>query len=363
MRVERKETCCKVCGKLVFKREVEIARSKSLMNGCCSYKCFRQTPEGIAHRKSADEKRVEKIRQKYGPDAFSMKGKESKITRARNFLKQKNISICDLSNNEIVSLWQEKFDSAEHGKKVSDGFREIHGAKSPRVRRLALVKGACHKLGMNLEHVLSMIPSEQNKIVMKARPDFTVAGKVNRWKMTHLVNAGIIDASIEHLSEDDVDRLYSEYLSNRYRRESLECMTNGYLRSKKGWYRYVSCDFCSFYRSSWELEVFKVLDNLCAQGYLNPINPDRIDYYWERKRHYYPDAAFEAEGKRFVIEVKPESKITLDMNKAKFDAARSRLENNFLIITETHIFDTSRTLEEYIVNKITQSTTTGDNFE
>lgn len=95
------------------------------------------------------------------------------------------------------------------------------------------------------------------------------------------------------------------------------------------------------YRSSWELEAYKLLDSNC----------DVIHYesetiqipYWDSERRkmrtYYPDINVELSRNRVVIEIKPESQTTDQINLDKFESARefcSERRWHFMVFTESN---------------------------
>jgi len=141
------------------------------------------------------------------------------------------------------------------------------------------------------------------------------------------------------VSDGDVDKLYSEYMSDRHCRSLLEVTNNGYLRSKKGWYDFLSHPNKQFYRSSWELKVLVALDEMFLSGRVNRVfTPDRIPYTFEcKRRHYYPDVGWETKEGVWVGEIKPIFKISEPQNVAKFTAARSLLGDKFVILTEVEL--------------------------
>jgi hypothetical protein len=142
------------------------------------------------------------------------------------------------------------------------------------------------------------------------------------------------------LDDKDVENVYSEYLSDRFKRTSLECITNGWTNTKKGWYPFISHDNKMFYRSSWELSVFEILDELYASGVVQNIkSPNRIGFvYMGSHRHYYPDVEWTlSNGQCYICEIKPMCKVHEPINIAKFEAARNLYHESFVIVTETEL--------------------------
>ena len=106
-----------------------------------------------------------------------------------------------------------------------------------------------------------------------------------------------------------------------------------------------------FYRSSWELYVYKILDKLLKNKHIKYVDvPQKIEYVHEYKRHYFPDIMVEYNDGDFkIIEIKPKSKLLLEMNINKFKYAFEKFKNKFIILTEHDIFNDE--LEDKIKNK------------
>lgn len=83
------------------------------------------------------------------------------------------------------------------------------------------------------------------------------------------------------------------------------------------------------FRSSWEEQVYKILDK--DENIISYIEePLTINYYFNEKykRHYIPDLLVTyKDGKQKIIEIKPEFFTTAEKNKAKFKAAREFCNN------------------------------------
>jgi hypothetical protein len=98
-----------------------------------------------------------------------------------------------------------------------------------------------------------------------------------------------------------------------------------------------------FYRSSWELIMYKYFDNhkdveywgteSVAIRYISPKDG--------QPHRYFPDIFVKwKNSKKTIIEIKPDSQTSLPINEAKFKAAREvadKLGAEFIVITEKHL--------------------------
>jgi len=334
----RKEITCKVCGKKVEATIGFIKKQLSLKSDCCSLVCFKKTHEYKQRRKISDELRVRKINEKGG---FSYNGKLSKITRSKKFLDSLSISYDGLNDEEIFHLWKKEFEKhSNHSEKIKLGRQQKY--PDPELRKKAdkerVVKGSCQILG--IEYLKDFSEEEKKRITKKAYENFRIKD-VDSWKVKHLIKNSNID--LEQISKEKIDILYSEYMSKRFKRSSLESDKNGYLRSQKGWYEMVNQpNDRFFYRSSWERIVFEALDVLVGQRKIICVkNPERVEYEFKGiKRHYYPDAAFvNLAGEILILEIKPKSKITEQINLEKISKAKSLFGDKFCVLTEEDIFE------------------------
>ena len=330
---------CRVCNSRVEEKERTFKKSASMKVGCCSLPCFKKTKEYSEKRKEADRIRVEKIRAGGG---FVESGTKSSLTRAKRFLEKNQISYYGLGAPEILDLWRREFrDRSGHGEKIKRGRLEKHGStenlqKADIERTL---KASCKIL--SIEYRSDFSEEEKSLITKKAYQNFRVKDATS-WKLTHLLRLSLIEDS-ENLDPSTIDNLYSEYVSNRFKRASIETDRNGYTNTEKGWYLMTNqADEKFFYRSSWEKRVFEALDHLRGVRKITEVvNPERISYVIDGvKRHYYPDAAYiTLSGVKMVLEIKPLKKVEEPVNAAKFDAAKKLLGKNFRVLTEKEIFE------------------------
>ncbi len=330
---------CKVCNKIVDQMDSIISKSVSMKHNCCSLKCFKATPDYHNRRMHGDTLRIRKIRE---TGDFSRNGKSSKITRAKNFLISHGIPFDGLCDDNVLELWACEFKNlSNHSEKIAIGRLKKYGnydaiklADKERV-----LKSACSMLGITYSKNFS--DNERKQITKEAYKNFRVKN-THAWKMKHVLLHTHIK-NIDELTPDAIDSLYSEYLSNRFSRSSLESDKNGYKNSEKGWYRMNNQENDKFfYRSSWEKKVFEALDNLLGQCRIQRvITPERIQYMISNsRRHYYPDIAFvNAIGNTIVLEIKPLKKACEHVNALKISAARDVLGQNFHVLTETEIFN------------------------
>jgi hypothetical protein len=157
-------------------------------------------------------------------------------------------------------------------------------------------------LGVTFES--SMAVDVKKEITKSAFANFRSHDKI-QWKLKQLLNTGI---QIFDFSNENIERLYSEYLSRRFKRSSIESEKNGCPCTEKGWYVMTNSENRFFYRSFWEKKVFEALDLLLGEGKIsNVIDPERISYDFDGSRwHYYPDTSFIcAKGQKVVLEIKP----------------------------------------------------------
>lgn len=334
----KKQIICKVCGLKIQVTNSVFKNSLSLKSGCCSLPCFRLTEEYFERRRKSDELRVQKIKE---TGSFSKNGSLSKITRARRFLENNNISCSHLSDEEVVIQWKSEFNRiSNHSEKIRSGREKKH--PDPITRKMAdkerVVKGSCKILG--IKYTADLTDHEKQEITKKAYQNFRVKD-TRTWKIKHIIKNSAVDVTC--LSNSDIDKLYSEYVSFRFSRASLECDRNGYTKSVKGWYDTSNQNGDRFfYRSSWEKIVFEALDVLLGEGKIKYIkNPDRIQYDLDGvKRHYYPDASYVSLSDRtIVLEIKPKRKIDEHVNSAKIKEAKKILGECFQVLTEDEIFE------------------------
>lgn len=329
---------CKICNLTVESIPSIVKKSASLRNDCCSLVCFKQTRDYAEKRKLADLQRVKKIRE---TGSFSDNGSRSKLTRAVRFLKSVNVDVSGLDETQIVELWLREFrEKANHGEKIIKGrnskYSDPESLKT--ADRTRVLKACCTRLG--IEYSENFTEDEKGKITKEAFKNFRVKDTMS-WKVKHIVRHFSLK-EIESLDEDKINALYSEYVSFRFSRKSLETTRNGWTRSEKGWYEMISQpEDKFFYRSSWEKSVFEALDVLVSSSLIKRVvSPDRIQYEFSGvKRHYYPDAAFvNSRNTLIVLEIKPSKKIEEIDNAVKIAAAYDKLGSNFHVLTENEIY-------------------------
>lgn len=333
-----KEILCKVCGTNIIVMNSKIKKSISLTSGCCSFFCFKTTQEYFERRRKSDELRIQKIRE---TGSFSFNGSLSKITRAKRFLERIGVVCASLSDEEIISLWKLEFNKQTgHGQKIKLGLEKKHPNVELRhnMFKERVVKASCTVLGIQYKDAFTT--HEKQEINKKAYQNFRVKD-TKSWKLKHIIKNSTIDIVL--LTDDEVDILYAEYVSNRFNRRSLESTRNGYLRTAKGWYEMSNQPGDKFfYRSSWEKVVFEALDILVGERKIKYVkNPDRIEYTLDGvRRHYYPDAAFiNLFDKTIVLEIKPKRKVNEPANLIKFESAINTLGKYFQVLTEDDIFE------------------------
>lgn len=93
------------------------------------------------------------------------------------------------------------------------------------------------------------------------------------------------------------------------------------------------------YRSSWELEAYKLLDK-CTEVVDYEVEPFSLDYEFEGvTRKYLPDLLIKFyNGGSKLVEIKPSNQVIYDVNQAKFKSAldycSSKTDTIFQVITE-----------------------------
>lgn len=378
---------CIICNKSFLKKD----KSSSHSNLCCSYNCLRKT--GIVRKKflitalkkrniniefednidylekeyskimssitkKSTNKKHNTIIEKHGNlhDFYVAAGVKSKESKINSFLIKNNIipDLESVSKQQKIDLYNKNFNKITlHGDKIKKGRVDIFGTqeKFEENARKNSLKLACEYSGLTVDDTLSMTKEEIIKIYSKYLK-FKKFSNTNpiKWKKTHLINAGIIDSNFD--SEDDINKYYSEYLSKRCNSGILKYSNSGYKKSKKGWYFFINLDLKYFYRSSWELEVLKILDMLIKEKLIIQVfEPNRIKYCIDNKqKHYYPDIGVKlANSKEVILEIKPKSKLLDSINVAKFNAAKST-NINFKILTEEVIF--SNNLRKILLGEI-----------
>jgi hypothetical protein len=370
---------CKECKKeFIFKNNI------SNKNGCCSYPCYRKQNKDkirekylntfLKNRFKKTQEECDKLSLKHKNEIFSKcQAEKTKISTLKKHKTIKNrygdVSSCYknagklglknrkinflvnnliISENEISNLSEEKinilfkkyFNKIEkHGEKIAKGRKNKYKDQYKNSYKRGLLKCAFRYFNYKDSKIDSCTQEEQNNILHKYYKEVKFYNYDSKsWKKTHLVNLGLIE--IEELNIKKINKLYSEYLSKRYTRRSLEVKNNGYTRSKKGWYIFKNIKRKLFYRSSWEKYVFEIIDNLIrCREIINVGTPKRVKYFFKNRfRYYYPDILIELKNNiRKNIEIKPFRKVGEDINQAKFKEANHQLEN-FTILTEKEIF-------------------------
>lgn len=132
--------------------------------------------------------------------------------------------------------------------------------------------------------------------------------------------------------------------SNSY----FKSTTNGVLKKshfKRGWIYLSKSSKEVYYMSSWEEEIYKILDNDPDVKVVSN-SPDRIPYYShidEKDHVYIPDIYVElVDGRKFILEVKPRYQLLLDEVKLKISAGLkfySESEVTYKVVTEDELGD------------------------
>ena len=267
----------------------------------------------------------------------------SNLNRAESFSERskrgiRNIAIKHLcsdtseySDDELFEIGCALMHDESHGERVKQGIRAKHPDIKSEYKRRVYARAA---------HTLN-IPIDELTPADVGRWQRVDVGFYNHnpleWKRTHIIN----HMHVVPKSDEDVERLYSEYASSRYKRATLECISNGWKTTKKGWYAFASGAHM-FYRSSWEEVVFKLLDELeQARIIAGVFVPKRIAYSFQGiNRFYYPDVGWTLlEGKSYVAEIKPRMHVASEVNSAKIAAGVKTHGSMFVVMTEDIVFN------------------------
>jgi len=371
---------CKNCEKEFIIKENIVTKK-----GCCSYKCYRvfykreirskylttfiennfkkldyknltlKEKESIYSLFQSKKTQISTIKKhdtiikKYGSITNGYRKSSTKGNKNRkiNFLLKNSIvtkeELINCDEKYINDLFIKYFNKIEgHGGKVKKGRLRKHREKYKEAYRNGLIKTALNYLNYKNSNIEDYNEKEINIILKKYYKDIKFYNHdCISWKKTHLINANILNIDdVKKTSDKSINRLYSEYISKRFKRRSLEVENNGYKRTKKGWYEFKNIDKNLFYRSSWEEYIFSIIDNLIKEKHIIEVgNPDRIRYFFEGKyRYYYPDVKIRTNYKELTIEIKPYRKLKEKMNKKKIKESKKQLGSSFLVLTEKEIF-------------------------
>lgn len=388
-----KEFTCKFCGKK-FNYDINAKNNKQyFLNTYCSNNCYRLSGDkqktkirtellnaGYQLDNLSDDD-IKNLYKKYynirfhdnnikdkwkasiinnnGINAWKEAGKKSKYTIAKKYIIENNLlnneDINKLSNDKLYEIYKNNyFKLNNHGLKIKNGrlkkynFNKLDYIKS---YKIGWAKGALKFFNINL-NLDRLSEDELNNLLKKY---FSTLYKIRnhdvyKWKYSHLKNLNILQDEYENTDKNLIEVLYHEYLVKIHK--LLQITSNGYKHTKKGWYNIISLNKKFFYRSSWELEVLIYLDELCSMGYINDIyEPESILYYDNNNllHKYYPDIEIKINNKIICFEIKPYSKINDDNNLIKFNAAKEKYGDNFIILTENEIFND---FKKYIINYV-----------
>ena len=376
---------CKTCGEEFMTRYKRVASSK----GFCSYDCMiknedsripylrtfcknkgyknyenmtREEMDEVFSKnmaisaKNTKDKKHATMKEKYGNvhETYCKSGTKSKINRYKNFLVKNNIVpenlIDKISQEEIDDLFLENFNKiTKHGESIQEGRLNKNNGKD--TYHGVYLKCLLEHFGFEVSDLETFTEEEIKQFKIKYQKDRMFYNHdVNEWKKTHLINANIIDKD-KKISKKKIDKKYSEYISERFSKNSLHNENNGYLRSEKGWYNFQNIDKKMFYRSSWEKHCLLIIDSVIKSGeIIDVFEPDRISYLFNgEKRHYYPDIGYILKnGKQIIIEIKPKRLLKEKKNKIKIKTAKKKIKN-FIVFTEKEVF--SIKLKEILIGE------------
>lgn len=234
----------------------------------------------------------------------------------------KNGATC--TEEELLEYARANMKGKEHGSKCKQGIHAIHDDITSEYNRRMKLKIARY-------YDISTTSVDQEKISKYYRDIKFGNQNTLEWKRAHL------DDSCRDALPEEVEKLYSEYLSDRFKSSMLQYQ-NGYLRTTREWYQFENIDRKLFCRSSWEIEFCKICDMFLREGIIKDIStPDRVKYFRSdisQWRHYYPDFKVETVNGTFIIEIKPFFKCNDQQNLDKFSRAKEIYHDSFVIVTE-----------------------------
>lgn len=351
--------CSKKCypQELVDKNYViGYLKNRNLYDGSKTYDELYEVFRGVRREDiiPTQPKRVSTIKEKY-ETGFKEIGIKGKNNHRRSFILTNglvdSVDLEKLSDEEIDDLYLSNFDRiTKRGESIKKGMLEKYGSEENITEsyRLSFLKGLRKRYlesGGDEENATDEYILEQWSEYLSYVKQQTPYGKIE-WKKKHFINMGL---NVSDLSDSHIDIMYSEYLSNRFKLS--DCLSNGYKTTLKGWYTFFNKDIVFFYRSSWELRVLQVLDEL-IKNYDFQVNvPERIRYNFKYNRNYYPDIEIlNNSGTKYVLEIKPKRKLSDPINIAKIEMAKKCLGDNFKVLTEDLIF--SEEIESFLENLI-----------
>ena len=377
---------CKYCGK-EFTYDVRAKRiTQYYLNNYCSSKCYKESGALEVSKRittlknkgySFDETNIEEVNEKYteymsertkksyskwkdtivkryGLDFAQKRAKNSKNVYRLKFIKENKLhdNPESLSQEELDTLFLDNFNKiTNHGEKILLGLLKKHNNDKNEVHLIKAnsivthIKNLLNKdFGeerinkMSEEEYKSLYDEYYQIYITSTRKGKKTKEEIRAWKEKHLINNGYNKNDLFSLTDEKIDNLYTEYLSNRFVKLNNNIYV-GYKHTQKGWYEFKNGNKPFFYRSSWEKKVCGVLDEMLLDYVQTITEPESITYVLDDVvHHYYADFKIEFKnGKILYIEVKPLSKLNDKINIAKFESANRNFEN-FIILTENEIF-------------------------
>ena len=243
----------------------------------------------------------------------------------------------DLTDTEAYEFAKSNMKPTNHGLLIKQGLAKKHGDKLSDEFRRRRIQAIANYFDVSAANVTE----EMNKEFSKKN---AIKSTALEWKTSHIRNIG---KNIDEMSPEEIEIAYSEYLSLRYKRESLDHY-NGYKRSKKGWFKFAT-GVDVYCRSSWEFKFCNIVnEKIIQRPDLTARSPDRIMYFCTAtkvNRHYYPDFLLTSPLGKLVVEIKPLSKTTDQTNVDKFLAASKLHGKDFVVVTEEELFRDSKIQE------------------
>lgn len=300
-----------------MKRKISEETRKRMSN---AKKGIKQSEEQVknrvlskkGYRHSEETKR--KISEAHKGKVYSKEVKE-KISRAN---KDKKCS--EETKKKISEANMGKKKSKEHCENISKGLSKLY-KENPDLK----LKVSKRRSGAK--------PTEETRQKMSKAQKTRFSNPKERLKLSKSIKKSLNNPAVrKKLSESAI----KQWNDKVYRNKMIDILKHNlkmqgvYKSSKAG---------TIYYRSSYELKFFKILDdNEKVKQYI--VEPENIEYKIKDKiRTYIPDIkVVYTNGDWEIIEIKPEYMLQDEINIAKFKAARNIYGDRFRIVTEKELF-------------------------
>jgi hypothetical protein len=386
---------CKVCGTEYSFDEQSKYNKQYILNGFCCDNCYVSSGEKIINKYKTELSNIgvqcdhltnDEVMIKYSehmsqrtsslydkwkkthydkyikenPNYFKERSLKAKNKRIDDFLIKHNIvsqnQIQIISQNEKDKLFKIHFNNiTNHAKKCKDG-RMAKYNNSEELYKESYIKGIKKRIinfikknykddylnSLTDNEYAELYDSTYKFLFSEMKMGIKNKDQLKKWKISNIINnyGSYKLEDLEKMSYDEINDLYSEY--HRLRQTQLSPTYGGFKRTKKGWYEF-SNGTLFFYRSSWELKVCQVLNELLSYCVISIDTPEPIVYIYNgNKHHYFSDIKVTYDnGKIMYYEIKPFKRIKDKRNENKFESAKNTWGDNFAILTEHEIYSNS----------------------